>query len=61
MANRKERKVIRGIIHKRCGSCGIYKPETSFDICRAAWDNRQCSCIWCQRRYLRSWRIANRG
>ena len=57
MANRKERKVIKGIIHKKCACCQAYKPETEFDIWRVAWDNRQNYCKRCQRTYLRKWRL----
>lgn len=55
MAKYIRRKVIRGIIHKRCASCGEYKPESEFNLKNESHDKIQYYCKECNKDYCRRW------
>ena len=48
-----ERKVIRGIIHKKCPLCNQWLPETEFNKKTASMDAKQSYCIKCSLIYQR--------
>jgi predicted Zn-dependent protease len=52
----KERKVIRGIIHKHCPHCNNYLPLTSFSRRTQSADDRQDYCKECSAEVLKEWR-----
>lgn len=48
-----DRKVIKGIIYKRCSRCKEYKPLTAFYPDREnIFDGRQRYCISCIKEYI---------
>lgn len=55
MAKYIRRKVIHGIIHKRCASCGEYKPESEFNLRNGSHDKIQYYCKVCNKDYCRRW------
>lgn len=50
-----ERKVIRGIIHKKCPICQMWIPETEFNKNIGQSDDKQGYCRRCQLLY-QNWR-----
>ncbi len=51
------RRVIRGILHKRCGHCKQYKPYTDFALDNSKKiDHLQGTCKECHKYYLREYR-----
>ena len=44
MAKHIARKVMRGVIYKRCACCGGYKPESEFNLRNEAADKIQYYC-----------------
>ena len=48
-----ERKVIKGIIHKRCPLCNQGLPETEFNKKTASMDAKQAYCAQCALLYQR--------
>ena len=61
MAKRIDRKVIRGIIHKYCGRCKTYHPESYFNRRSEVSDNLQNYCRKCNIEYCREWSKRNMG
>lgn len=55
------RKVIRGIIHKKCGYCGTYVPETEFHVEHNRWDDRQGYCKKCKAIYMHNYHRNRNG
>ena len=55
MAKYIERKVIRGVIYKKCACCGDYKPESEFNLRNDATDKIQYYCRACNKSYCRDW------
>lgn len=51
-----DRKVIRGIIYKRCSCCNKYYPESEFNQCAEHHDKLQCYCKQCNKDYCHEWR-----
>ena len=49
MAKYIARKVIRGVIYKRCAYCGDYKPESEFDLRNDTADKIQYYCQECNK------------
>jgi len=60
MAKYVPRKVIRGVIYKKCSCCGDYKPESEFSLKNASPDKIQYYCQTCNRAYCKAWAKANR-
>ncbi len=48
-----ERKVIKGIIHKKCPLCNQWLPETEFNKKAASMDSKQSYCTRCALLYYR--------
>lgn len=61
MTRRIERKVIKGIIHKCCGRCREYLPESEFNRCTKAMDHLQGYCRPCNVSYCRQWHKEHEG
>lgn len=61
MAKRIDRKVRRGIIHKYCGRCKQYRPESEFNRCTKSPDELQGYCRTCNVLYCHDWRIEHKG
>lgn len=61
MARRIDRKVIKGIIHKCCGRCREYRPESEFNRCTKSPDHLQGYCRPCNVAYLRRWHKEHEG
>ena len=55
MAKHIARKVIRGIIYKRCACCGDYKPESEYNLKNASPDKIQYYCRACNKSYCKEW------
>ena len=55
MAKHIARKVIRGVIYKRCACCGDYKPESEFNLRNDTTDNIQYYCRECNKTYCKEW------
>ena len=55
MAKYIERKVIRGVIYKRCACCGDYKPESEFNLRNDTSDKIQYYCRACNKSYCKDW------
>lgn len=55
MAKYIERKVIRGVIYKRCACCGDYKPESEFNLRNDTVDKIQYYCRTCNKSYCKDW------
>lgn len=55
MAKYIERKVIRGVIYKRCACCGDYKPESEFNLRNDTVDKIQYYCRACNKSYCKDW------
>ena len=53
----KERKVIKGIIHKQCAICHEWIPESEYNKNTGSSDAKQCYCRKCQLLY-QLWRRA---
>ena len=49
------RKVIRGVIYKRCAYCGDYKPESEYNLKNASPDKIQYYCRACNKSYSKEW------
>lgn len=55
MANYIARRVIRGIIYKKCSKCHEYHPESEFNRCTKATDHLQSYCRPCNVDYCKAW------
>ena len=55
MAKHIARKVIRGVIYKRCACCGDYKPESEFNLRNDTADKLQYYCQECNKAYCKEW------
>ena len=55
MAKHIARKVIRGVIYKRCACCGDYKPESEYNLKNASPDKIQYYCRACNKSYCKEW------
>ena len=55
MAKYIERKIIRGVIYKRCACCGDYKPESEYNLKNASPDKIQYYCRACNKSYCKEW------
>ena len=55
MAKYIERKVIRGVIYKRCACCGDYKPESEFNLRNDTSDKIQYYCRACNKSSCKDW------
>lgn len=60
MAKYIARKVIRGVIYKRCACCGDYKPESEFNLRNDAVDKIQYYCRECNKTYCKEWAKKNK-
>ena len=60
MAKHIARKVIRGVIYKRCACCGDYKPESEFNLRNGAVDKIQYYCRECNKAYYKEWAKKNK-
>lgn len=61
MAKFYPRKVIRGIIYKRCGRCREYLPTTEFHPFRGpSYDHLQGYCKDCNRNYKKHHKLGDR-
>ena len=60
MARHIARKVIRGIIYKRCAYCGDYKPESEFNLRNDTADKIQYYCRECNKTYCKDWAEKNK-
>lgn len=60
MAKHIARKVIRGVIYKRCAYCGDYKPESEFNLRNDATDKTQYYCRECNKTYCKEWAKKNK-
>ena len=61
MAKHIARKVIRGVIYKRCACCGDYKPESEYNLKNASPDKIQYYCRACNKSYCRDWMKAHKS
>ena len=61
MAKHIVRKVMRGVIYKRCACCGVYKPESEFNLKNASPDKIQYYCRACNKSYCRDWMKAHKA
>ena len=55
MAKHIARKVMRGVIYKRCACCGDYKPESEYNLKNASPDKIQYYCRACNKSYCKEW------
>lgn len=55
------RKVIKGIIHKKCSCCHTYVPEAEFHIEYKRFDGRQAYCKKCKKEYMDDYYRKKRG
>ena len=55
MAKHIVRKVMRGVIYKRCACCGDYKPESEYNLKNASPDKIQYYCRACNKSYCKEW------
>ena len=55
------RKVIRGVIYKKCSLCEQYKPTTEFWPCRTRTDHLQNYCKDCKLQYQQTYRKLKRN
>ena len=60
MAKYIARKVIRGVIYKRCACCGDYKPESEFNLRNDTVDKVQYYCRECNKAYCKEWATKNK-
>ena len=60
MAKHIARKVIRGVIYKRCAYCGDYKPESEFNLRNDTADKIQYSCQECNKVDCKEWAKKNK-
>ena len=60
MAKHIARKVIRGVIYKKCAYCGDYKPESEFNLRNDAADKIQYYCQECNKAYCKEWAKKNK-
>ena len=60
MAKHIARKVIRGVIYKRCAYCGDYKPESEFNLRNDTADKIQYYCRECNKTDCMEWAEKNK-
>ena len=60
MAKHIVRKVMRGVIYKRCACCGDYKPESEFNLRNDTADKIQYYCRECNKKYCKEWAEKNK-
>lgn len=56
-----ERKVIKGIVYKKCPKCSQWLPLTEYHQRSAVSENKQCYCKPCALQYNRQYHQKRRG